>query len=244
MRGPQAGLLLQDPGQALNPVRAVWAQVSEAAHLASPMSRSARRGLAERLLSEVGLTAPGELAEAFPHQLSGGSSNASCWPSALAARPRLLVADEPTSALDAVSREEVLALLEGLQHSRGLALLAISHELRVVERLATRAVVVHAGETAEACSREALLEAPLHPYSQALVAIHRNARQADGSFATISGDVPPAGQWSRACRFSARCPVAFERCRAARPALEEVSPDHLVRCFLAGSGEETGDSGR
>jgi peptide/nickel transport system ATP-binding protein len=238
LRGPVAGLLLQEPGQALNPVRATWTQVTEATHLLTSLPRAERRKLAGRLLREVGLEDTDRLALAYPHQLSGGQQQRVLLAAALAAQPRLLVADEPTSALDAVAQEEVLALLERLQRSRGLALLVISHDFRVVDRLADRAVVVHAGETVEIASRDALMTQPCHPYTRALLATYLSMRGPDGHFATISGDVPAAGEWGTGCRFVSRCPVAVARCHDSRPSLDEVSPGHLVRCLLSGSREE------
>lgn len=241
LRGHRVGFLLQEPGPALNPVRTLWSQVTETAHLAEPMSRTERLTMAARLLDEVGVQHSASLARAYPHELSGGQQQRGLLAAALAGSPRLLIADEPTAALDPVAQEEVLTLLQRLQGTRGLALLVISHDVRVVERLADQAVVMHAGETVEAGSRHVMLTAPRHPYARALLAACLTTRNDDGQFATIPGEAPVPGSRGPGCRFLARCPVAEPRCERARPRLAEVEPGHLVRCFLSGSGEDEGD---
>jgi peptide/nickel transport system ATP-binding protein len=241
LRGRVVGLLLQEPGQALNPVRPVWRQVTEALHVVTPGSSAHRRDETARLLAEVGLEQPESLGDAYAHQLSGGQQQRVLLAAALAAGPQLLIADEPTAALDAMAQEDVLALLGRLRRDRGMALLVISHDLRIVDRLAERAVVMHAGETVEIGSRDELLLAPSHPYTRAMVATYAAERGSDGRFATIAGEMPGPDGWGLGCRFASRCPVAVPRCLAARPALHEVSPGHLVRCFLEGSAEEPVD---
>jgi oligopeptide/dipeptide ABC transporter ATP-binding protein len=239
LRGGIAGLVFQEPAQALNPVRSVGFQVSEAArlHLGLPAGRSARH--AAGLLAEVGLDEPDRLARAYAHQLSGGQRQRVLLACALSANPSVLVADEPTSALDTVSQQYMVELFGRLRERRNLALLFISHDLALVGRLAERVTVLYAGETVESASRKSLFEEPLHPYTQALIRAQLPLEAAGGGrLPTVPGSVPRAGEWGKGCRFAERCPEAFERCRIARPALSEPEAGRKVRCFLAADAEE------
>jgi oligopeptide/dipeptide ABC transporter ATP-binding protein len=239
LRGGVAGLVFQEPAQALNPVRCIGFQVSEAArlHLGLPSGRTDE--LVSKLLAEVGLEDPTSVARAYPHQLSGGQRQRVLLACALSANPRLLVADEPTSALDTVSQQNMVELLQGLRARRQLSVLFVSHDLALVGLLADRVTVLYAGETVEVADREALFGDPRHPYTRALMNAQLRV-EGGGSqrLPTVPGTVPRAGEWGRACRFAPRCTVAFERCRAARPALTELENGRQARCFLVGDAEE------
>jgi peptide/nickel transport system ATP-binding protein len=236
LRGASIGYVFQEPSQALNPVRKIWYQVSEAARLHSGVSGAPARQLAVRLLREVGLEEPEELARAYPHQLSGGQRQRVLLACALAGEPSLVVADEPTSALDSVSQAHLIALLQDLIARRAAALLFITHDLALVGRLVDRVVVAYAGETIEDSPRDALLQEPLHPYTRALLALGRNERRSeDRRFATVPGAPPQPARWGSGCRFAPRCPRVFEPCMRARPALADVGGGRRVRCFLHSS---------
>jgi len=239
LRGGLAGLVFQEPAQALNPVRSIGFQVSEAArlHLGMPAGRAA--SLAADLLAEVGLEEPERLVRAYPHQLSGGQRQRVLLACALAGNPRLLVADEPTSALDTVSQRQLVELLERLRERRHLAVLFISHDLALVGRLAERVTVLYAGETVEIATRRELFEDPRHPYTRALMQAQLRV-EGDGParLPTVRGAVPRAGEWGSGCRFAPRCPFAYERCHTARPALSELEIGRQARCFLVGDAEE------
>jgi oligopeptide/dipeptide ABC transporter ATP-binding protein len=151
------------------------------------------------------------------------------------------VADEPTSALDTVSQQQLAELFLALHEKRGVAVLFISHDLRLVGRLAERVIVLYAGETVETAAREEVFANPLHPYTRALLqALPRPAGGARQRFPTIAGRVPRAGEWPAGCRFAPRCPLAFDRGRLARPAISEPEPGRRVRCFLFSDQEEPG----
>jgi oligopeptide/dipeptide ABC transporter ATP-binding protein len=239
LRGGAVGFVFQEPAQALNPVRTVGFQVGEAARIHLGLSARRAAALAGELLREVGLERPEALARAYPHQLSGGQRQRALIACALAASPRVLVADEPTSALDTVSQQQVAELLTSLHDRRALAMLVISHDLALVGRLARTVTVLYAGETVEIGGRDALFANPLHPYTGALM--QALARPAGGNgvrFAAIPGAVPRAAEWGGGCRFAARCPVAFDHCRLARPALTEAEAGRWARCFLISDEEE------
>jgi peptide/nickel transport system ATP-binding protein/oligopeptide transport system ATP-binding protein len=238
LRGAAAGLLSQEPSQALNPLRRVAFQVGEAARLRRKMGEAEAQGLVEGLLLEVGLAPAAAVARAYPHQLSGGQRQRVALASALSADPALLIADEPTSALDRASTAQLLDTLANLRERRGLAVLLISHDLGVVGRAADRVTVFHAGETVEDAPSTEIFTQPLHPYTRALLAARPVAAARRERFATIPGRVPGPGEWGRGCRFAPRCPAVFDRCRAARPALAEATPGRSVRCFLHRDAED------
>jgi len=239
LRGGVAGFVFQEPAQALNPVRSVGFQVGEAARLHLGVGAERAHPLAVELLGEVGLEHPERIARAYPHELSGGQRQRVLLACALSADPRLLVADEPTSALDTVSQQHLVELLERLRSRRRLAVLFISHDLALVCRLSERVTVLYAGETVEVAGRDALVGEPRHPYTRALMQVQLGAQRPErGPLPTVPGEVPRAGEWGRGCRFAPRCPLAFDRCRVARPALVPLGGGAQVRCFLASAQAE------
>ena len=240
LRGGLVGFVFQEPSRALNPVRSVGSQVTEAARLHLGVRGRDAAALAGRLLAEVGLDDPDRVAHAFPHQLSGGERQRVLLASALSAGPRVLIADEPTSALDTVSQQRLVELIGRLRESRGLTLLFVSHDLGLVGRVVDRVTVLYAGETVEAAGRDALFRDPRHPYTQALLQARLGAGAGPGPFPTVPGAVPRAGEWGTGCRFAPRCPHAWERCRSARPALTQAGDGRTVRCFLASDKDEPG----
>ena len=239
LRGEVAGFLFQEPSRALNPVRSVGAQVTEAARLRRRIGRDGAARLARQLLREVGLEGEERLARSYPHQLSGGERQRALLAAALAGDPRLLIADEPTSALDTVSQRRMVELIRRLREERGLTLLFVSHDLALVGRVVERVTVLYAGETVETAARDELFADPRHPYSRALLEA-RAGGGGGGMFPTVPGAVSRPGEWGHGCRFAPRCVHADDRCRRARPALTAAGPDRSVRCFLASDEEEPG----
>lgn len=240
VRGRIIGFLSQETGLALNPLRTIGYQVGEAARLHLGLDRAAARSLAVRLLDEVDLDRPEAIERAYPHQLSGGQRQRALLAAALAADPQVLIADEPTSALDTVSQARLLAVLELLRERRRLAIVFITHDLGVVERVAHRVAVLYAGETVEVAERGALFAEPLHPYTKALLGALPSRGVRGAPLPTIPGIVPRPESWGRSCRFAPRCPLSMDRCRGARPALVRGADGRAVRCFLQAPDEEQG----
>ena len=157
-----ASLIYQNPGASLNPVFTIGQQLRLVAGTDDP-------AVLEELLEQVGLPDPPRLLDSYPHELSGGMSQRAVIALALAQSPRLLIADEPTTALDVTTQAQVLDLIEELRGRTGLAVVLISHDLAVIRRVCDRIVVLYAGQVAEVGGVEQVLEAPSHPYTQALV---------------------------------------------------------------------------
>lgn len=250
VRGGVVGLVLQEPLAALNPLRSIGFQVSEAAVLHGHVSgRRAARERAAELLAEVGLTPVGEFLGAYPHQISGGQRQRVLLAAALAGEPALLMADEPASALDPPAQIRVLELMGELRQRRGIGLLIISHDLAAVGRTAEKLGVVLAGETVEWGSAAQVTGSPMHPYTRVLLrAVPRlggGATEASthGDRGVLADGAGSRETWpeSGRCRFAQRCPEVMARCRQERPALVEVAPDRRVRCFLAHSQPHDAD---
>jgi oligopeptide/dipeptide ABC transporter ATP-binding protein len=153
---------------------------------------------------------------------------------AMACRPRLLLADEPTTALDTTIQAQILALMNRLKNQFGSALLLITHDLGVVAQMASRVVVMYCGQVVESAPVAAIFNAPLHPYTEALLAAVPRWGQAGpaGVLPAIKGTIPAPGEAYPGCRFAPRCDHTFTRCREAAPPLFDVTALHTVRCWL------------
>jgi len=169
IRGTRVGLVSQDALVALDPLRRVGAEVTEAIEVRGRLSRAERTSHAIDLLGRVAVPEPALRERQYPHELSGGLRQRALIASALAAAPGLLIADEPTTALDATVQARILALLADLKAS-GLAVLLVSHDLSVVASLADRIAVMQNGRIVETAAAATLLRDPQHPYTRALLA--------------------------------------------------------------------------
>jgi oligopeptide/dipeptide ABC transporter ATP-binding protein len=155
---------------------------------------------------------------------------------AMVCRPKLLIADEPTTALDVTIQAQILSLMVGLKEETGMSLLLITHNLGVVAQMASRVVVMYAGQVVEEALVADLFDRPFHPYTQGLL---RSMPRLGGCGAgracrltEIPGIVPAITEALVGCRFAARCPHAFDRCRAEAPQLFEIRRGQQARCWL------------
>jgi oligopeptide/dipeptide ABC transporter ATP-binding protein len=239
VRGARVGMVFQEPVAALNPVFTVGSQLLAAIRAHRPLSRAEGKTRAMELLGNVGLPEPELRLRQYPHQLSGGMCQRVMIAMALASGARLLIADEPTTSLDVTIQDEIIRLIRRLAVDTGIAVLFISHDLGLVSRLCHRVAVVYAGQVVEAGPTRALLEAPMHPYTQALLRCVPNLQEVGIVHRGIPGTPPLPGAVPAGCRFRPRCEFAQEACHAPQE-LESLAHDHLVRCMrareLAGTG--------
>ncbi len=234
LRGQAISMIFQEPMTSLNPVHTVGDQIAESLIRHERVSPRAARARAVELLAQLGIPEPARRAAAFPHQLSGGMRQRAMIATALACRPRILIADEPTTALDVTIQAQILDLLRTLQRDTGMAMIFITHNLGVVAEIADRVVVMYAGEVVETAAVATLLGQPLMPYTAGLMrSVPRLDAVLDGHrrLVAIPGHVPDPRHRPPACRFQPRCLHARPApCERARPPLEAAAPGHRVRC--------------
>ena len=168
LRGPRMAMVMQDPKYSLNPVMKVGAQLMEGLRQRDHMGRSEAHAKAVAALNAVQIRDPDRVMEAYPHELSGGMGQRVMIAMMLIPNPDLLIADEPTSALDVTVQAEVLSILDNLVKTRGMGLIFISHDLRLVARFCDRVLVMFKGKVVEEIAARDLLKAR-HPYTQGLL---------------------------------------------------------------------------
>jgi len=195
LRGREIGLVSQGALVALDPLRPIGREVADALRLHTRLTASQRAERAIELLAEAGLPEPDLRATQRPDELSGGMRQRAVIASAVALRPRLLIADEPTTALDTTVQARILELIESLRE-QGTAILLISHDLAVVSRIASRIAVMQGGKIVEAGATADVLDSPQHPYTRSLIAAIP-AHQPRGSLLSADHTAPaPAQQQS------------------------------------------------
>lgn len=168
LRGTRIGMVMQDPKYSLNPVMTVGRQLTEGLRLRDGLGRADATAKAIAALEAVQIRDPERVMDAYPHELSGGMGQRVMIAMMLIPEPDLLIADEPTSALDVTVQAEVLSILDALVRDRGMGLIFISHDLRLVARFCDRVLVMYKGRVVEELQASNLLEAQ-HPYTRGLL---------------------------------------------------------------------------
>lgn len=230
VRGGQIAMVFQDPLSGLNPLLTVKYQLGEVLerHLRLRGKQAHQRAI--ELLALVGIPQPEIRVRQYPHQLSGGLRQRVMLAMALAGKPFLLIADEPTTALDVTVQAQILSELRELMQAQGLAVLFITHDLGVVAQLCSRVLVMYAGRIVEQASARRFFSAPLHPYSQGLLASLPSVAGVRAELNSIPGTPPRPGSFPPGCRFHPRCPLATERCKQAYPEWRG-SAEHRASCW-------------
>jgi len=233
LRGKRFGFVMQNPMTALDAVQRIGEQIDIVSRLHLGLSAQAARLRTLDLMAQLRIAEPSAVAEAYPHQLSGGMKQRIVIAMALAGDPDLIIADEPTTALDVTVQAQIIQILTRLSRDRGLALLLITHDMGVVAQVCDRVAVLYAGRIAEERAVDPIFAAPSHPYTAALIGCIPRDGMAPGSLHGIPGAVPVSGRYPSGCRFNPRCTHAADLCRQERPALRALPSGGSVACHFA-----------
>ncbi len=232
----QMQMIFQDPLASLDPRMVVEEVVREPLDIQKVGTNQERLETVSRLLQVTGM--PVDAAARFPTEFSGGQQQRIGIARALALQPKLLVCDEPVSALDVSVQAQILNLLRDLQAQFNLTYLFISHNIAVTAFMSKRIGVMYLGRLVEIGPSHAIVNAPLHPYTMALISAVPDAEpQARGKKRSLSGDVPSPINRPSGCPFHPRCPWAQDICKVELPPLREVVPGQFAACHFAEAGK-------
>jgi peptide/nickel transport system ATP-binding protein len=222
-------IIFQDPFASLNPRMTVQQIVGEPLWLHDKLNREARHARVAELLHTVGL--PAAWAERYPHEFSGGQRQRIGIARALASQPKLLLGDEPVSALDVSVQAQVVNLLESLKQQFGLTMIIVAHGLAVIRHMSDRVAVMYLGQIVELATVDEIFDAPLHPYTQALIASAPQMQPgASRTIPMLQGDLPNPANPPTGCRFHTRCPWATAECRQFEPINQVLSGGRQIAC--------------
>ncbi|WP_079165735.1 ABC transporter ATP-binding protein [Streptomyces sp. NRRL S-31] len=225
-------MIFQDPYGSLNPRHTIGSIVSAPFRLQGVEPEGGVKKEVQRLLELVGLSP--EHYNRYPHEFSGGQRQRIGIARALALKPKLVVADEPVSALDVSIQAQVVNLMDDLQEELGLTYVIIAHDLSVVRHVSDRIAVMYLGKIVELADRTSLYEAPMHPYTKALMSAvpvpDTKRRGAKSERILLRGDVPSPIAPPSGCHFHTRCWKATQICATTEPQLVELKPGQRVAC--------------
>ena len=235
LRGREISVVFQDPMNSLNPTLTVGKQLADIVRAHSTRSeRGSRQALRQRVvaaLDSVGIPDPQARINDYPHQFSGGMRQRILIAMSLLLGPSVIVADEPTSALDVTLASQILQLLEDLRSRFGTSILLVTHDLGIVAEVCDRAVIMYAGEIVERGPVDDLFQAPLHPYTEALLQANLSGKDQSLELPTIPGRVPPLSALPTGCNFQDRCAYAQSVCTLENP--EEIRIGvRSARCYI------------
>lgn len=228
-------IIFQDPHGSLNPRMTIWSILEEPLKVHGiAESKSELDDRVEALMKRVGLR-PDQL-DRYPHEFSGGQKQRIGIARAIALSPSFIVADEPISALDVSIQAQIVNLLRDLQDDLGLTYLFIAHDLSIVEYLSHRVAVMYLGRVVEEGPARELYEAPLHPYTKALMSAAPSPDpRREKKRLILHGDLPSPLDPPSGCAFHPRCPIARKGiCDRDEPPLRTVVPKRKAACHFAG----------
>lgn len=231
IRGDKIAMIFQDPMTALNPVKKVGDQITEAIALHNNISKSDSVRRAMDMLEMVGI--PAERYEEYPHQFSGGMKQRVVIAMALACNPILLLADEPTTALDVTIQAQVLDMMNDLKAKFNTSVVMITHDLGIVAGTCSSVAVIYAGEIVEYGTAEDIFDRTAHPYTKGLFNSLPKLGSKEKRLKPIKGLMPDPTKLPKGCKFCDRCQYATEKCFEICPETTEIAPGHLVKCFLS-----------
>jgi oligopeptide/dipeptide ABC transporter ATP-binding protein len=243
MWGKKMAMIFQDPATSLNPLLTIATQLTDVICYHMRVNRNSALFQAQMLLEQVGMPDPAAVLKCYPFQLSGGMQQRVMIAIGLSCQPSLLLVDEPTTALDVTIQAQILNLLRRIK-GQASGLILVSHDLAVIAQLCDTVAVLYAGKLVERGPVEAVLQSPLHPYTQGLLAAIPQSGNGGKLMPAIPGSPPSAVTPPPGCRFSPRCAAALPGCSEREPGWYEGYPGHFAAChLLPGMGKGVVSSG-
>ena len=231
LRGKVAAMVFQDPMTAFDPVFTIGHQIVETIRAHRDISTADAKAEAISLLTRVKIKTPEAILNSYPHQLSGGMLQRAMIAMALSCRPKLLFADEPTTALDVTIQAQILSLIKDLQAELGMGLVMVTHDLGVVAETVDRVVVMYGGRVMEEGPVQDIFDAPLHPYTKALLSSIPGRTPGKRRLIEIPGASPNPANPPAGCPFHPRCTVADARCATDQPPFATIAPNRAAACW-------------
>ncbi len=228
LRGRKIGAIFQDPLTSLNPLMTVGQQLVETIQTHLDLNAAQARKRTIELLAEVGIPAPDQRIDHYPHQFSGGMRQRVVIALALCAEPRLIIADEPTTALDVSIQAQILALLKNLCREHGAAVILVTHDMGVIAETADRVAVMYSGRLIELGTVEDVVKRPHHPYTTGLMGSIPRIGGGRDRLTQIDGSMPRLTDLPSGCAFHPRCPRATAECTRTKPAEIPVNAGHVA----------------
>ena len=232
IRGKEIAMIFQEPMSSLNPVFKIGFQIMEPLLIHEGIGKKEAKAKAVSLLKEVGIPRADEIAECYPHELSGGMRQRVMIAMALACNPKVLIADEPTTALDVTIQAQILELMRNLSKKHNTAILLITHDLGVVAEMADYVVVMYAGKVIEEGPVLEIFKNTLHEYTIGLLKSKPSIEEEKDELYAIPGQVPNPIGIKDSCYFSDRCTKCMDICRKKIPPLRKMGNNHKVACWL------------
>ncbi|AIQ25047.1 MULTISPECIES: ABC transporter ATP-binding protein [unclassified Paenibacillus] len=232
IRGNEIAMIFQEPMSSLNPVIKIGEQIMEPLIVHLKMNKKQARIRAIELIKQVGISRPEQIADSYPHELSGGMLQRIMIAIAIACSPKLLIADEPTTALDVTIQAQILDMLREIKDNSGMSILLITHDLGVVAEMADYVIVMYSGKIVEEGEVVELFNNPKHPYTKGLLKSKPVINQRQDELYSIPGQVPNPLELVPSCYFHDRCEHCMPVCVSQQPQLKEVASRQKVACWL------------